>query len=254
MKREFEYVPVRYASSWIGAMLLLALWIGVKYGANVSDRYLPGPIKVISAVRDLEPSVVVHTAATSVRLLVGLIFGLIVGIGAAILLYSTPILDRLLMPSVQSLRSVPPIATVPFFLVWFGFSETGKLLLVLLGVGLNILVAAHQILIELPDKYIVAMLSFEHTAREYPIKVCLPAILQDLLPAIRTSLSVTFGVVIVSELLGSQVGLGYLIQTSRATYSMHVIFLVAFILGVLNVVLDRALVRLWSLLIFWKPA
>jgi ABC-type nitrate/sulfonate/bicarbonate transport system permease component len=60
------------------------------------------------------------------------------------------------------------------------------------------------------------------------------------------------GVIIVSELLGSQIGLGYLIQNARSTFSMHVIFLATIILGVLNATLDQILTRVWTKLVYWR--
>jgi ABC-type nitrate/sulfonate/bicarbonate transport system permease component len=60
------------------------------------------------------------------------------------------------------------------------------------------------------------------------------------------------GVVIVSELLGSQVGLGYLMQTARSTFSMHVIFLAMIMLGALNALVDVTVTRLWSRSVYWR--
>lgn len=236
----------------LGSMLLLLLWIVVKFGLGISDRYLPGPWRVIEAIGDIEPSILLHTAATSARLLFGITFGFMAAIFSALVMSRFTLVKRLLLPSVQALRSVPAVATVPFFLLWFGFSETGKILMVFLGVTLNVLVAAEQILAEIPERYTVALKSFGHDPRDFPISVTLPLLIQSLLPALRTSLSITFGVVIVSELLGSQLGLGYLIQTSRTTYSIHVIFLATLILGLLNVAFDRGLQWLWKFVVYWK--
>jgi ABC-type nitrate/sulfonate/bicarbonate transport system permease component len=240
------------AISIIGALVPLLIWILIKVAFKVSDRYLPSPLAVVTAFRDIEPSIILHAGVTVIRLVVGGVAGVTVGIGGAILMYHRPTVGKLLTPTVQALRSVPPVATVPFFLLWFGFDETGKFILILLGIGLNVLVAAHQILVEMPDKHRVALLSFGYSPRSFPFIVSLPLILERILPSLRTSLSIAFGVVLVAELLGSQLGLGYVIQTSRTTYAIHVIFLVALVLGFLNVALDRILTLLWNHLVYWR--
>lgn len=244
----------RIGLGFIGGLLLVIVWIAVKFGLGVSDRYLPSPVAVATAFRDVEPSILTHTLVTVLRLVVGGIAGVAVGIALALAMFCWPVLGRLLAPSVHALRSIPPIATVPFFLLWFGFEEIGKFLLILLGIGLNILVAAYQILEEMPPKYHVALSSFGHSPRSFPLMVALPLVAERILPAIRTSLSIAFGVVIVAELLGSQRGLGYLIQTSRSTYSIHVIFLATLILGLLNIVADWSVRLLWGQLVFWGPS
>jgi ABC-type nitrate/sulfonate/bicarbonate transport system permease component len=141
---------------------------------------------------------------------------------------------------------------VPFFLLWFGFDETGKFLLIILGIGLNVLVAAYQVLEDMPQKYEVALTSFGHSPRSFPIAVSLPLIAERILPTLRTSLSIAFAVVIVAEMLGAQLGLGYVIQTSRTTYAIHVIFLATIFLGLLNVLLDKLLIYAWTAIVFWN--
>ena len=80
----------------------------------------------------------------------------------------------------------------------------------------------------------------------------MPFVLPTLLPTVRYSVVIAIGVIIVSELLGSQVGLGYLIQTSRTTFSMHVVMLAAILLGVLSVLLDWGVRLLWRRMVFWR--
>jgi ABC-type nitrate/sulfonate/bicarbonate transport system permease component len=236
----------------IGVLLPLVIWVSVKDGLHISNRYLPGPRAVIRAFSEIEPSIWSHTFATMMRLLRGGVAGAGFGIAIGIAMYYSPYFSRMVTPTIQSLRSIPSVATVPFFLLWFGFSEKGKYLLIVLAVGLNVGVAAYQILDEMPYKYRIALNSFGHSSRRFPLRVSLPLVFEGILPALRTSLAIAFGAVVVAEMLGSQLGLGYLIQTSRTTYSLHVVFLATIALGILNVVVDQCLVLVWKVLVFWR--
>ena len=242
----------RAAVSVLGSSLLLIVWVGVKSGLHISDRYLPSLTRVVEAAREIQPSIALHTLATASRIVMGMILGTVTAISLAITMCRFAIVRALLLPSVQALRAVPAVATVPFFLLWFGFSETGKVVMVLLGVALNILVAADQIIAGTPEKYRVALASLGYSVGQFPFSIVLPLMVDQLLPALRATAAVIFGVVIVSELLGSQLGLGYLIQTSYTTYSIHVIFLATIILGLLNIVFDSILQWTWSRICFWK--
>lgn len=241
-----------YAAMAGGVLLLPALWIGLKFCFAIPDRYLPSLNAVIVAFRDLDPSFLHHCLVTASRLLVGVVSGLVVGIaiGIAFARWSGP--SRLLLPSVQAMRAIPPAATVPFFLLWFGFSETGKYLLITFGIGFNIAVATLQSIRAAPERYQILFKSFGVVPGRLPFTYNLPVALESLAPTVRFSVATALGLVVVSELLGSQAGLGYLIQTSRSTFAMHTIFLATFGLAALAALADWLTQWTWRRLTFWK--
>ena len=65
-------------------------------------------------------------------------------------------------------------------------------------------------------------------------------------------MALAIGAVTVSELLGSQVGLGYLIQTSRLTFWLDLLFLSMLLLGILSAAFDWLLRGLWGVIVFWR--
>jgi ABC-type nitrate/sulfonate/bicarbonate transport system permease component len=236
----------------VGFVLIPLLWIAVKQFGLVSDRYLPAPMAVLGACWDIQPNVFLHLAFTAFRLVTGFVAGVVAGVLLGVAVNRSKITSQLISPMLDSMRSVPAVAIVPFFLLWFGFSEYGKILLVVTGIAFNIAIATHQILSETPEKHRILFNSFGISPSSMFRDYTLPRLLETLLPTVRFSLSTAMGVVIVSELLGSQVGLGYLMQTARSTFSMHVIFLATIMLGVLNAVVDRILTRFWTSAVYWK--
>ena len=245
MKNKYFYIL-------LGTFAIPVIWISVKYIFSIEDRYLPNPVDVLTSVNDIKPSILFHTAYSVFRLLIGLVFGIAIGIYFGLLLYKSRIYHYILNPIFQSLRSVPPFATIPFFLLWFGFSETGKFLIIVTGIAFNLAIATYQILEDSPERYKVFFRSIKSSTRKQTLKFALPYSLSKLLPTVRFSLSMAIGLAVVAEMLGSQVGLGYLIQTAKATFSLDVVFLVAIIWGVINYILDRTIQFIWSKLILWK--
>lgn len=236
----------------VGILAPILAWGIVKWGFGVSDRYLPGPGQVVSAASELEPSVWMHTAKTATRLLAGFVLGTLFGITVALMCVRVPRLQVGLTPFLQSVRAVPAAAVVPLFLLWFGFSEWGRYLLVVTAIGFNIAIAALQVVQDVPPVHAAFFKSFRLSPGQLPIAYCLPRMVEGLLPTMRFSMVVAIGAVTVSELLGSQHGLGYLIQTSRATYSLHVLVLAILILGLMNAVADATLVWVWRRVVFWR--
>ena len=236
----------------IGFVLIPIIWLSLKQFGLVSDRYLPAPDAVIRAFSEVDPSVFIHFAYTAFRLVLGFVAGVIAGILLGISINKSKVVSQLISPMLDSMRSIPAIAIVPFFLLWFGFSEYGRILLVVTGIAFNIAIATSQVLIELPEKHRILFNSFGISPSSMLWDYSLPRIMEALLPTVRFSLSTAMGVVIASELLGSQIGLGYLMQTARSTFSMHVIFLATIMLGVLNASVDFVLTRVWSRAVYWR--
>jgi sulfonate transport system permease protein len=241
-----------YAVPLIGLFLMPIIWIAVKEVGHVSDRYLPSPLDVLRAAQDIDPSILLHLSFTAGRLVLGFLLGTACGAALGICMFNSKLFTRLVNPTIDSLRAIPAIATVPFFILWFGFSETGRLLMVVTGIAFNIAIAAYQALSDMPEKQRILFKSFGVSPRSLTREYVLPRLLETLLPTVRFSLATAMGVVVASELLGSQVGLGYLIQTARSTFSMHVIFLATIMLGFLNAFVDMALTRGWNKAIYWR--
>ncbi len=242
----------KYLVYTIGVFLVLILWIAVKYGFQIEDRFLPSPKSIISAFSEIEPNFFIHSAYSFLRLIIGFISGSVVGILFGLLFYKSKTIYNLLYPSFQSIRSIPPYATIPFFLLWFGFSETGKFIIIIFGISFNLAIASFQALSNIKEKYHVFFKSVNSNAKDHIMDFTLPYVFENILPTLRFSLSTAIGLVVVAEMLGSQLGLGYLIQTARSTFSLNVVFLAAILFGLINFLTDQILITLWRKIVFWK--
>jgi ABC-type nitrate/sulfonate/bicarbonate transport system permease component len=237
---------------FLGCCLVPIVWIAIKTQLGVSDLYLPSPLAVLRAAGDIRPSIFTHVLYTASRLIIGYSVGVVLGIALTLLMFRSLTWTSMLLPSVQSLRAVPAAALVPFFLLWFGFSEIGRYLLVVGAVAFNIAIAGLEVLAHTPENHRAVFHSFGLSARRLTLRYALPRVLEAILPTLRFSLALAIGAVTVSELLGSQVGLGYLIQSGRSTFSLDVIFLSTILLGVLAAATDGALTVFWNGLVSWK--
>lgn len=167
-------------------------------------------------------------------------------------MYRSSLINALLLPIIQSSRAIPAVALIPFFILWFGFSEIGRYFLVLSGTAFNVAVAGLEILSNNPEIYSVMFASFGLKSTQFPIRFGLPSICDDILPTLRFSLSSSIGLIVASEMLGAQVGLGYLAQSARATFSLDLLFLVVILLGIISSFADWLLIILWRKLLFRK--
>ena len=235
-----------------GIIFTPALWWFATNFLKVSPRYMPSISSVASAWIGLDPAIGIHFGATALRLIIGFTVGTITGICLALATARYKWLDSLLFPTINSMRAIPAAAIVPFFLLWFGFSEVGRYLLATIAVAFNVAVAAREILNQRISSHEAFFQSFGIAPASLTFHYALPRMAEGLLPTLRYSLALALGAVTVSELLGSQIGLGYLLQTARSTFSHHLLFLSMILLGLLSVIADFCLCLLWKRLIYWR--
>ena len=221
--------------------VLLGLWWLAAWRGWVAPRFLPPPWRVARAAVDLEPNVFVHTFFTAALIVAGLVIGTTAGIAMGLLMRQSFILRSSVMPVIESWRPVPPVAIVPFFIIWFGFAWAAKLLLVSLGVFLIIIVGVVEAIDRVRPVYLRAALAFGASNWQFLRLAALPAITPNLLGPLRIALAVAVTLAIVSEYMGAAWGLGYVINVAMSTYATHTVLLCVIILGILGALLNTAL-------------
>ena len=235
----------------ISILVILFVWYGVTESGLVKPLYLPSPRRVVIAVSDLGSTILIHAAATIGRIIVGFLLGAFVGIGVGLLMSSNRYIYSALNGIIESWRPVPPVALIPFFILWFGFSDIGKIILVMLGVFLVLVVNTIESVRNVRPVYLRVGTNLGATKAELYKTVIVPAILPSLVSGLRIAMALSMSLVIVSEFMGADWGLGYLISISKVTFSTHTILLSIFVIGFICWFLDFILRKVMARLTRW---
>lgn len=236
-----------------GAIGSLGLWWVLTESGVAITKLVPGPVATVKTALALGMPLVTHFAATSLRVLVGFTVGTLLGTAAGFLLCYFRRAYLILDGVVESMRPVPPVALVPFFLLIFGFSEFGRFLLAGLGVTLVLLVAVIEAVRETPPHLVEALLTLGASKSRVYQSVVVPYTLSRLLGPTRVALALSVALVVVSEFMGVQHGLGYLINVAKVTFTLPTILLSAALLGILSGGLDVLLLMAFRALTLWMP-
>jgi sulfonate transport system permease protein len=230
---------------WIVPLVLIALWqIAARLGW-LSSRILPEPLSVLKSAWSLTVSgeLWLHVKISAWRALsafgVGGGLGLLLGILTGTFKQAETLLDT----TIQMIRNIPALALIPLVILWFGIDETAKLFLVSIGVFFPVyLNTFHGI--RSVDKGLVEM------ARSYGLSgwslyrhVILPGALPSILVGVRFSLGLVWVLLIVSETISAQSGIGYMTMNAREFLQTDVVLvgiLLYALLGKLADVLARA--------------
>lgn len=162
---------------------------------------------------DLLPSVT--------RALLGFVLGAVVGIGLGVAIGWWRGLDPWLRPSLEFLRAVPPPALVPIAVVTFGAGDLLRVVVIAVGTCWPVLLSSVDGLLRVDPGYIDSARVYT-SGRSLPIlrRVALPAALPQIVTGMRIGLAVSLIMMVVSEMIASSSGLGFLILQSQRLYAM----------------------------------
>jgi ABC-type nitrate/sulfonate/bicarbonate transport system permease component len=213
---------------------IVALWVLAAKLRLVSSLILPDPMRIILAVHDIGFTLAYHFAATAIRTAVSLVMGSLLGIILGLGAQYNSVVFVVLNPIIQSARPVPAVALIPFFLLIFGFSEIGKILLATLAVMFVVVIGTIDG-VERVDLNLARFgLSLGLEKRTLFLRILVPAMLPSLESHLRVALAMGITVVVAAEFMGAEYGLGYLINVARLNLATPTIFLCICALGLLG--------------------
>jgi sulfonate transport system permease protein len=170
-----------------------------------------------------------HSAVTWTRLLGGLLLGAAIGMGLGIAISWSSIARMIFALPAHVLKTLPLLAMIPLFQIWFGVSETAIWLFVAFGVAIIFFAGTINAIGNIPPIYIDNARTLGATRAQ----IYRTVILRGIVPELRTSLILSTGVawssVVGAEFLGAQRGLGYVEVQAQQFALLGRMFVVAVI-------------------------
>jgi ABC-type nitrate/sulfonate/bicarbonate transport system permease component len=198
--------------------------------------FLPGPWLVLGSLAELAAKGQLwgHIAATLERVAIG--FGTGAALGVALGLaagYLAPI-RNVVEPLVEMLRPIPPLAVLPLFIVWVGIGEPSKIGFITYATFFPIFLTTVTGVRQIDPLLLRAAQSLGARGLSLFTRVILPAALPDILIGLRLGVALAFFVIVISEFIGAEQGLGYLINDGRNFFLVPQMLGAAVVLGLLG--------------------
>jgi len=233
-------------------LFIFLLWVFLAESGIVRPLYFPHPEEVIQAIVNIGPAIFSHIFATMYRILAGFFMGVFLGVGIGLWMSYNNYVYAALNYIIESWRPIPPVALLPFFILWFGFSDFGKIFLVTLGCALIMVVNTIESVRNVKPIYLRAAYSLGADKKKAFQTVIIPGILPELKSGLRISIALSVSLVIVSEFMGANQGLGYLINISKITFSTQTILFGIFLIGLISAGFDFVIRKLMDHLTKWS--
>ena len=159
------------------------------------------------------------------RVLVGLVLGLMCAFFTGFLVESNVWLRRAVMPLVRILAPVAPVAWIPLGLVLFGIGNPTAIFIVFMGVYFTLTIAVVRAIEIVPLNLINSARTLGATRGQVVYKVIFPAILPQVFTILRLNFVAAWMAVLAAEMTGLQDGLGAIIMTGRNLFNNSMILM-----------------------------
>lgn len=247
-------------SSSTMALMQVALGIATLVAWQLaSDRLVPdymisNPLSVVERlwIWITTGSILIHIIATLHAAVAGFLIGSVVGIVGGIWLGLSPFFSRLLNPYIWAFNSLPKVALVPLFVLWFGLGINSKIALAAVLVVFLVFVSTYSGVREV-DSELVDSLRLMRAKRHHLLtKVVLPSATSWIFAGLKVAVPYSLIGAIIGELVAANRGLGYLVQRSGAEFDTAGVFAALVVIAVLAMIFNGLVVSLQGRLERWK--
>ena len=242
---------------WItlGSILFaLLLWELITRFAGLPAFILPSPglvaQRLLKALTD--GSLLLHTGVTLAEVLLGLLTGTLAAVIVGYAVAKSRLFERLVSPYLVASQAIPIVAIAPLLVIWFGPGMFSKVLICSLIVFFPVLVNTVVGVREVP-RLLHDLMGSLRASRWQTLRLLeLPAALPILLGGLRIGATLSVIGAVVGELVGSDKGLGFLVNLARGQYDTALVFVAVFTLILLALTLYGLVALLEKRLLTWQ--
>ena len=232
MKTAFRYLPL---------LILAIAWEATSRLQLVSSSALPPLSEIAIAWWDMlkDGELVTNGAASLWRAGAGLFLSIVVGATLGIFMAWWRPVNVVLGPLVEALYPMPKSALIPVTVIWLGFGDGSKILLILLGCMLPITIGAYNGARGSDPALVWSARSMGASKMRMLWDVVVPSATPELLNGIRTALALSFILLVSSELIVAREGLGYLIGSLGSNGNYDAMYAVVLTVAFIGFAADR---------------
>ena len=245
MNTVYRYAPL---------VLLAVAWELVARFELVSTSALPPLSSVFVAWFEMLTSgeLLTNAGSSLYRGSIGLLLAIVVGSALGIAMAWWRSVNAVLGPLVEMFYPMPKTALIPITVIWLGFGDGSKVLLIFLGCMLPVTIGAFNGARGSDQALVWSARSMGANRLRMLWDVVVPSALPELLNGIRTALALAFILMVTSELIVSRSGLGNLIGFLGANGSYEAMYGVVLTVAFLGFAADRIYQMLMRRLLLWR--
>jgi len=255
--------PARQALRWYErpalAFLMAVLLLGLIWGTMsnwLGFSSFPGPIAALKELPNIvfDPGAVWAIAQSVGRMFAGYAWALLFAIPLGLAMGRSQAVYDIFYPLVSLAYPMPKAALMPILMLWFGLGSFSKILVIAMGVSLPVLFHSYQGACRIEKKLVWTAQAMGMGPVKRLFRIVLPAALPEILIGCRVGVIMALIVMVSSEMIARQEGVGNLLFTSMDMAQYATVYAVILILAVMGFVLDWLFERVRRYLTRWAES
>ncbi|HET6986985.1 MAG TPA: ABC transporter permease [Kribbella sp.] len=235
----------------LGLIGAIALWWLATIVFSIEPYLLPTPGDVISKFFEQPVYLLKETGTSLLETIEGFALAIVIGVPIAIVIVRSVILERLVYPLLLMVNAIPKIAVAPLLVVWMGFGQWPKVVMVLLMCFFPIVISTAQGMKSTPVELVELLRSLNASRTQEFFKLRLRYAMPQIFTGFKVAISLAVIGSVIAEFVGATKGLGYVIQQSGASADTTLAFAAITLLSIMSILLFYGLVLLEQLLLPW---
>ncbi len=237
----------------VTAVGLILLWETATRLLGLPLWILPPPSAVAVALWVRADVLGHHALITATEIALGLVAGVGLGVGTALLVVRSPLARRWLMPVVIASQAIPVFALAPLLVLWFGYGLASKVVMAAIVIYFPVAAAFFDGLRTTPPGWIELARTMGAGDGAILWRLRLPAALPALAQGLRIAAAVAPIGAVIGEWVGSGAGLGFLMLHANGRMQIDLLFAALVVLAAMAIALYYGLDRLLRRLVPWQP-
>lgn len=212
----------------------------------------PGPVEVFYSFYNfyMSGNFVLDVTDTLYKVIIGLGLAAIVGISLGLLCGWSKRLERISSLIISVLRPIPPIAWIPFSILWFGVGVRPAIFIIFMGCVFPILIYTMDGVHRTRKVLIESALTFGATEEQMITEVILPSTVPHIVSGLKVAIGIALMCTISGEMIGSSSGIGYMILTASNLFDTGSIVVGMLLIGCIGILFDYIFTKIQER-IFW---
>jgi NitT/TauT family transport system permease protein len=202
---------------------------------GISDLILPRPTQIIATLFEYAPAIWPHAYQTLYTTIVGFAFGVVIGLLLGILIGSSKLAFDTAYPLLVGMSSIPKVAVVPIFVLWFGAGTVPAVLTAMIicifPIVVNVATGIATVEPELED----VMRAMKATKLDILWNVGLPRSMPYFFASLKVAITLSFVGSVVAETVASNLGVGNMMLIASSSFNVPLVFAGLFVLAGLGV-------------------
>jgi len=236
--------PVTATQKIVSALLVWAIffaaWEFMSFAGLVNPLLVPPPHKVVATLVDLfvNRGFTGDVAISVGRVMFSFAIACAIAVPLGVLMGVFPSIEAFLNPFVSGWRYLPAPSFIPILLMWFGTGEAPKLVLLVIGVIFFLITLIMDHTKEVRQELIETGMTLGADRMTIVRTVVVPAVLPNILVAMRQMLAVSWTYLVIAEIVASTDGIGAMMMRARRFLHTDEIMSGIIVIGVLGIALD----------------